>query len=612
MTTDARTGGYARPLAAAMLWACAMTAAAQSSQDIADKTKPQIAALQAETANRNPAQQKMSSHLLDALKASSTGAVSANAPMMKAGPLTRTDEGVLIDINAKVSDDLLGEIARLGGKVKSQHAEFDAVRASMPLESIEQLAAREDVRQILPAVRARKNAIAAVEGRIAHGVEGFQKDIAAFGEGIRVGVLSDSIDDGYGALRNAIDRGTIDAALLSTLPEQEGEGEGEGLAMAEIVHALAPKAQIVFATGYGGPAQMAANILALADQGCQVIVDDLTYYNESPFQDGPISIAVRRVTARGVLYFSSARNSGNKPLGTSGTWEGDFSDGGPALGGLQGPGAPGRLHVFDQAKRATLNTVDKATQADRVDLFWSDPLGASRSQYNLFVVNNKGQVVRSSTTTQSGTQDPYQSVEGIRPGESIVIVKAGDAQARFLHLDTGRAVLRFGTGGNVRGHNASVADLAFSVAAIRVPSPLASFSGQGKYVVEQFSSDGPRRMFYESDGTPITPGNLSASGGRVYQKPDIAAANGVTTSLPAGGGLNPFFGTSAAAPHAAGIAAVLLSCSTRPSPQQVKAALLRSTIPIGAPQPSDVSGYGIVMASDVAVPPLCRQQLAAE
>ena len=80
----------------------------------------------------------------------------------------------------------------------------------------------------------------------------------------------------------------------------------------------------------------------------------------------------------------------------------------------------------------------------------------------------------------------------------------------------------------------------------------------------------------------------------------------------AGGGLNPFFGTSAAAPHAAGIAAVLLSCSTRPSPQQVKAALLRSTIPIGAPQPSDVSGYGIVMASDVAVPPLCRQQLAAE
>jgi hypothetical protein len=37
---------------------------------------------------------------------------------------------------------------------------------------------------------------------------------------------------------------------------------------------------------------MAANITALRTAGCNIIVDDLTYFNESPFQDGPIAQAV--------------------------------------------------------------------------------------------------------------------------------------------------------------------------------------------------------------------------------------------------------------------------------------------------------------------------------
>jgi len=114
------------------------------------------------------------------------------------------------------------------------------------------------------------------------------------------------------------------------LPGQNGIGfggsdEGEGTAMLEIVYDLAPGAQLFFATGFEGQPSMASNIVALADAGCSVIVDDVTYDDESPFAaNQPITQAVKAVSDRGVLYFSSAANSGNLTHGTSGTWTGNF------------------------------------------------------------------------------------------------------------------------------------------------------------------------------------------------------------------------------------------------------------------------------------------------
>src|SRR5207302_2812837 len=91
--------------------------------------------------------------------------------------------------------------------------------------------------------------------------------------------------------------------------------------------------------------------------------------------------------------------------------------------------------------------------------------------------------------------------------------------------------------------------------------------------VETFSSDGPRRIFFTANGTAITPGNLSASGGQVLLKPDIAAADGVSTSVT---GFMSFYGTSAAAPHAAAIAALVRAVNLQQTPAQT-AAILRAT-----------------------------------
>ena len=50
--------------------------------------------------------------------------------------------------------------------------------------------------------------------------------------------------------------------------------------------------------------------------------------------DALILQAVNDVTASGALYFSSAANSGNQNDGRSGTWEGDFADGGTVSGAV--------------------------------------------------------------------------------------------------------------------------------------------------------------------------------------------------------------------------------------------------------------------------------------
>ena len=76
--------------------------------------------------------------------------------------------------------------------------------------------------------------------------------------------------------------------------------------MLEIVNDLAPGAQLYFATAASSEASFANNIQQLQAAGCNIIVDDELYNDESPFQDGIVAQAVNAVTANGVLYFSSA------------------------------------------------------------------------------------------------------------------------------------------------------------------------------------------------------------------------------------------------------------------------------------------------------------------
>ena len=179
-------------------------------------------------------------------------------------------------------------------------------------------------------------------------------------------------------------------------------------------------------------------------------------------------------------------------------------------------------------------------------------------------------------------------------GDHIVVVQFS-GNPRALRIDTNRGRLSIATAGSTFGHNAGASTN--SMAATYWNSAKTGtrpFTGMAN-PIETFSSDGPRKIFYNPDGTPITPGNylFGTNGGTTLQKPDFAAADGGSARTP---GFNPFFGTSAAAPHAAGIAALILQAKPAYTPAQVKAAMIATALDSMELGVDRDSGYGIVMA----------------
>ena len=147
-------------------------------------------------------------------------------------------------------------------------------------------------------------------------------DLAA--SGVTVGVLSDSYDvateaaDGSGPVATHAHEDVASGDLpgppstccgqqtpvnvLDEEPEAGRRPTDEGRAMLQIVHDLAPGAELAFATAFEGEESFAENIEALAGRleggaGAQVIVDDVAYFEEPFFQDGPVAVAVNKVTA---------------------------------------------------------------------------------------------------------------------------------------------------------------------------------------------------------------------------------------------------------------------------------------------------------------------------
>ena len=581
------------------------TGATTDDGKLSESALKQIAALQEEKAKRTPAQRKIDSQLLFAEKMRQGLPIAANITKLSVD-LDKDEKGrVEVDIAAKVTEELLASISLAGGKVISSFAQSEAVRAWVPLKDMEALASRADVTFIRPADKAITNTGSVVsEGDYTHLASSARTMFNVSGTGVKVGVLSDSTDflaqsQATGDLPNV----TVITNAAGVLQNGfDGRSrKGEGTAMLEIVHDIAPGAELFFATASGGEAAFADNVRRLRNiYRCDIIVDDVGFPLSSPFQDGEGARAVSEVLADGALYFSSAGNEGNKNDGTSSAWEGDFQE--VVTDGIH-------HHMFGST---AFNTVTRTQAlANYAFLTWADPLERSTNDYDLFVFDQTAtKLLNAANNYQDSTTDPIEAFVKLQPGYQIVIVRAS-GESRFLHLDVGRGRLSVSTGGRTKGHSA--VEGAFSVAAVDVAKagPTNAFIVGAKNPVETSSSDGPRRMFFNSDGSAITPGNFTSTGGTVRQKPDIAAADGGKTSFFGSTstkepGVFRFFGTSAAAPHAAAIAALLKSYNPSLTPAEIRTALTSTALDIEAPGVDRDSGYGIVMADAAlrSVPPL--------
>jgi subtilisin family serine protease len=563
-------------------WAWAGTAAG-AQRGIAPAGRAQIRALEQEKRARTPAQRKIESRLLFAVYKQRTDPRLAQVPRLRT-LAPETDGRMLVDIDLETGGlkRVMRRLRAIGAEIVSHSTRARTIRARVALTAIEALAGSRDVRRIGVAQRPLVHKLDTSEGDVAHRAAEARGFFGVDGAGQKVCVLSDGVDS------LAAVQASGDLPAVDVLPGQAGSGD-EGTAMLEIVHDLAPGATLGFATAVTSAAQFAQNILDLRAAGCDVLVDDVLYLEESPFQDSLIAAAVDSVTASGALCFSSAGNEGNLSDLTAGTWEGDFRGNGAI------PGITGTAHDFGDGGQSILLFAESVINT----LHWTDPFGASGNDYDLYIMDfGLTTVFDSSTNVQDGNDDPFEITStGALPLEQLVVVKQGGAAERMINLFAPRGLLDFtlSTNGATRGH-AAAAD-AFSVAAVDAAS--AGGAG-GEFVgiepVESFSSDGPRRIFFDDSGALLPgapPGDFSASGGVVRQKPDLAAADGVSTATP---GFSPFFGTSAAAPHAAAVAALVRQAFPAFTPAEIRAALLGSALDIEAPGTDRDSGAGIVMA----------------
>jgi hypothetical protein len=466
------------------------------------------------------------------------------------------------------------------------------------------------------------------EAREAFGVDG---------SGVTVGILSDSFGQNASAptgVAGDIASGDLPGAgspckredPVGVLDDTETKGEDEGRAMAQIVHDLAPGAKLAFATAFKKTMfGFADNIRKLAEPvgsgggEADVIVDDVLYFEEPFFQEGPVGVAVREVTEAGVNYFSAAGNNNlrNSTLGLDfSSWEApEFRDASPALcpSGPPGEGLPGYVqHCMDFDPGAGVDTDFGITVADdetlKLDLQWKQPWEGVTTDLDAYLLDSAGVVVAESENFNvTSTQVPYEFFSWTNPlGTPQAVRLVIDRCSTTCDLenggDTGSPRLKFAllqNGGGVTateyeesgegdvvgptifGHNG--AKDAMSVGAIRYST---------NKEPERFSSRGPVTNYFG----PVTGAGAAAElpSPETLAKPDLVATDGGANTFFGSCFLGAwrFFGTSAAAPHAAAVAALQLDAQPGASVEEVSDAQRDGVVAVEDFPPGPAVGAG--------------------
>jgi hypothetical protein len=415
------------------------------------------------------------------------------------------------------------------------------------------------------------------------------------GEGIKIGVISDSYNTQLGdpasddILRKDLPGAAnpdnpVPVDVLAEYPF--GSRSDEGRAMLQIVHDIAPGAELAFWSGFRGPVDFANGIRALKQAGCDIIVDDITYITEPFLKDGIVAQAVDEVASQGVAYFSAAGNFGNK------SYQSNFSPS-PAPTGLTG-----FAHNFAAGQGGTdIYQSISLTQGNyTIVLQWDDGTNSlfTNTDMDIYLSTSNGSRLFGFNRINTGGYPvevlPF-TVSADSAETNILIMKASGTSPVFLKYIVFRGDITFNEYAN--STTSTLVGQANAAGAMAVGAVL--FSNTPAYGVNPPTG----ASFSSLGGTPVN--------GTVRMKPDFTAPNGVNTTVDLGGfdidgdPFPNFFGTSAAAPHAAGVAALLLEAkskyyNTSLSPDVLRGILQSTALEMNTTGHDIQTGYGFIQA----------------
>ena len=384
----------------------------------------------------------------------------------------------------------------------------------------------------------------------------------------------------------------------------------EGRAMAQLIHDVAPGANLAFHTGNFGTANFAQGIIDLADAGANVIVDDLTYPNQPMFQDGIIAQAVDRVVDRGVAYFSSAGNQANNSYENSFVSSGQIIQGSVAHDFDPGPG----IDTLQQITIPAETNLVVSLQWDSPFLSASSVSGGATSDLNIYLLDDTGTQVLARSTGNNIGRNAVEVLsftnDNLFPTQFNLAITnpRGDTPNRLKYiLFNSSTINEFASNSStVFGHHAAIGAMAVGATNYRT-TPLIN---RNPAILNWFSSVGPTTILFDKFGNRLP-------NPEIRQKPEIVAPDGTNTTFFGTDDNNDrdifpnFSGTSAAAPHAAGVAALMLEAVPGTPPDILYEALKNSAIDMGAPGVDDQSGAGLIQA-DAAIRELQRLQALPE
>lgn len=435
------------------------------------------------------------------------------------------------------------------------------------------------------------------------------------GTGWRIGVMSDSYNS-LGGAPAGVASGDLPATMQVLQDLAPGRGTDEGRAMIELMHDLAPGAGKAFSSVYRGEADFADQALRLSDPtlgNCKILVDDISYLAEPMFQEGVIAQAVNEAAGRGVAFFSSAGNYADASC------EYVAPPFVPVAGAPAGGSADLNFNPTGTADTRQHFSIPKGGHLFLI-MEWSDPFYTAngvKTDLDMYLIKSRpgGVVLKGDTVSVSGdnniaSQEPVEGISYTNNNDTdtefdLVISRykgtADPARVKYISYGDGisddpkRGGIQleyFTRSSTVTGHHAAAG-----------VNSVAAAPFYARTSPESYTSKGGATFLFNPDGSPL-------AAPTVRNKPDFTSIDGGSNTFfgqkfagqdPKDGFL--FFGTSAAAPNAAAVAALLLQANPTFTPAQVTERLKSTARDINTAGFDVLTGAGLINAYDAIFGP---------